>query len=132
MGNLGLGVILVGVFLIGFFYTWNLRHAFNLTVWFGVGWMGSLFVFYVAERVGYGIVSTSPLGSGGAVAIAIASLVAYVYHLRWKKAEAERQRIKAEQAAARRARGEREPSLVGNVARALGKMRSSQSDRSGR
>jgi hypothetical protein len=124
MGNLGLGVILVGVFLIGFFYTWSIRHAFNLTVWFGVGWMGSLAVLYVLDESGYGIVSTSPLGAGGAVAIAFAALVAYVYHLRWKKAEAERQRIKAEQAAARRARGEREPTFIGNVARAISKMRS--------
>jgi hypothetical protein len=123
MGNLGLGVILVGVFLIGFFYTWSIRHAFNLTVWFGVGWMGSLAVLYILDESGYGIVSTSPLGAGGAVAIAIAALVAYVYHLRWKRAEAERQRIKAEQAAARRARGEREPTFIGNVARAISKMR---------
>lgn len=130
MGNLGLGVILVGVFIIGFFYTWSLRHAFNLTVWFGVGWMGSLFVLYVLDEAGYGIVSTAPLGSGGAVAIGIASLVAYFYHRRWKKEEAERQRIKAEEAAARRARGEREPTFFGNVGRAIGKMRSS-SDRQG-
>ncbi len=123
MGNLGLGVILVGVFLIGFFYTWSLRHAFNLTVWFGVGWMGSLFVLYILDRAGYGIVSTEPLGAGGAVALGIGSLVAYIYHVRWKKAEAERQRIKAEEAAARRARGEREPTFIGNVARAIGKMR---------
>ncbi|MEZ4523198.1 MAG: hypothetical protein R3A46_16385 [Thermomicrobiales bacterium] len=125
MGNLGLGVILVGVFLIGFFYTWSLRHAFNLMVWFGVGWMGSLFVFYVLEQAGYGVVSTDPLGSAGAVAIGVAALVAYVYHRRWKKAEAERQRIKAEEAAARRARGEREPTFIGNVARAISKVRSS-------
>ena len=123
MGNLGLGVILVGVFIIGFFYTWNLRHAFNLTVWFGVGWMGSLFVLYVLDEAGYGIVSTEPLGSGGAVAIGVATIVAYIYHRRWKAAEAEKERIKAEEAAARKARGESEPSLIGNVARALGKMR---------
>lgn len=123
MGNLGLGVILVGVFIIGFFYTWSVRHAFNLTVWFGVGWMGSLFVFYVLDMLGYGIVSVEPLGSGGAVALGIASIVAYVYHRQWKKAEAERQRIKAEEAAARKARGESEPSFIGNVGRALGKMR---------
>ncbi len=125
MGNLGLGVILVGVYIVGFFYTWSLRHAFNMTVWFGIGWMGSLFVFYILEQLGYGIVSTAPLGSGGAVALAIASVVAFVYYRRWRKEEAERQRIKAEEAAARRARGEREPSLIGNVARAIGKMRSS-------
>lgn len=123
MGNLGLGIILVGVFIIGFFYSWSLRHAFNVTVWFGVGWMGSLFVLYVLDRAGYGIVSTAPLGAGGAVAIGIATVVAYVYHFRWKKAEAERKRIKAEEAAARRARGEREPTLIGNVARTLAKMR---------
>ena len=123
MGNLGLGVILVGVFIIGFFYTWSVRHAFNLTVWFGVGWMGSLFVLYVLDEAGYGIVSTEPLGSGGAVAIGVATIVAYIYHRRWKAAEAEKERIKAEEAAARKARGESEPSLIGNVARALGKMR---------
>ncbi len=125
MGQIGLGVILIGVFIIGFFYTWSIRHGFNLTVWFGIGWMGSLFVLYVLDKTGHGIVSTDPLGSAGAVAIAVGALVAYVYHRRWKKEEAERQRIKAEQAAARRARGEREPTLIGNVARAIGKMRSS-------
>jgi hypothetical protein len=125
MGQLGLGVILVGVFIIGFFYTWSVRHAFNLTVWFGIGWMGSLFVLYVLDNTGYGVVSTDPLGSAGAVAIAAGALVAYIYHRRWKKQEAERQRIKAEQVAARRARGEREPTFIGNVARAIGKMRSS-------
>ena len=125
MGNLGLGIILVGVFLIGLFYTWRVRHAFNLTVWFGVGWMGSLFVLYVLDEAGYGIVSTEPLGSGGAVAIGVASIVAYVYHRRWKAAEAEKERIKAEEAAARKARGEPEPTFIGNVGRALGKMRSS-------
>jgi hypothetical protein len=123
MGNLGLGVILVGVFIIGFAFTWSIRHAFNLTVWFGVGWMGSLAVLYILDQAGYGIVSTSPLGAAGAVAIAVGALVAYVYHLRWKKAEAERRRIKAEAAAARRARGEREPSFIGNVARAINRMR---------
>ena len=125
MGNLGLGVILVGVFIIGFFYSWNLRHAFNLMVWFGAGWMGSLFVLYVLDESGYGIVSTAPLGAGGAVAIGLAALVAYFYHRRWKKDEGERQRIRAEAAAARRARGERDPTFIGNVARAIGKMRSS-------
>ena len=125
MGNLGLGVILLGVFLIGFFYTWSVRHGFNLTVWFGVGWMGSLFVLYVLDKTGYGVVSTDPLGSAGAVAIAAGALVAYIYHRRWKKEEAERQRIKAEAAAARKARGEREPTFIGNVARTIGKMRSS-------
>ncbi|CAN5541299.1 hypothetical protein BH23CHL2_BH23CHL2_09210 [soil metagenome] len=125
MGNLGLGVILVGVFIIGFFYSWSLRHAFNLTVWFGAGWMGSLLVLYVLDETGYGIVSTEPLGSGGAVAIGVATLVAYFHHRRWQKEEAERRRIKAEEAAERRARGEREPNLIGNVARAISKMRSS-------
>ena len=124
MGNLGLGVILVGVFIIGLFYTWSVRHAFNLMVWFGIGWMGSLFILYILDESGYGVISTAPLGSGGAVAIAVAALVAYIYHRRWKKAEAVRQRIKAEEAAARRARGEREPTFIGNVARAIGKMRS--------
>ena len=123
MGNLGLGIILVGVFIIGFFYSWSLRHAFNVTVWFGVGWMGSLFVLYVLDRTGYGIVSTAPLGAGGAVAIGIATIVAYIHHVRWKRAEAVRRRIKAEEAAARRARGEREPTLIGNVARTIAKMR---------
>ena len=124
MGNLGLGVILVGVFIIGLFYTWSIRHAFNLMVWFGIGWMGSLFILYILDESGYGVISTAPLGSGGAVAIAVAALVAYIYHRRWKKAEAVRQRIKAEEAAARSARGEREPTFIGNVARAIGKMRS--------
>src|SRR5690606_302563 len=131
MGNLGLGIILVGVFLIGFFYTWSFRHAFNLTVWFGVGWMRSLVALFTLEKLGYGIVSTDPLGSAGAVGIAVGALVAYVYHKRWQKAEAERQRIKAAEAAARRARGEPEPSVIGNLGRALGKMRASRKRSSG-
>jgi uncharacterized membrane protein len=130
MGNLGLGVILVGVFIIGFVYTWSFRHAFNLTVWFGVGWMGSLAVLYMLDKLGYGVISTDPLGSAGAVAIAAGALVAYIYHMRWRKAEAERQRIKAAEAAARRARGEPEPSVIGNLGRTLGKMRASRSKRS--
>ena len=130
MGNLGLGIILVGVFVVGFVLTWSVRHAFNLTVWFGAAWMGALFVLYVSERAGYGIVSTSPLGLGGSVALVFATIFSYIYHLRWRRAEAERQRIKAEEAAARRARGEPDPTLIGNVARAIGRMRSSSGGRS--
>lgn len=125
MGNLGLGVILVGAFIIGFMFSWSIRHAFNIMVWFGVGWMGSLFILWALDLSGYGFISTDPLGPVGAIGIGIGALVAYFYHRRWQKAEAERQRIKAAEAAARRARGEREPTLIGNVARVIGRMRSS-------
>lgn len=125
MGNIGLGVILVGVFIVGFMFSWSIRHAFNLTVWFGVAWMGSLFVLYVADQAGYGYISTAPLGSGGAVGLGIAAIVAYFYHRRWMREEIERRRKEAAERAARRARGEREPNLVGNALRAINKMRSS-------
>lgn len=125
MGNIGLGVILVGVFIVGFMFSWNIRHAFNMTVWFGVAWMGSLFVLYVVDMAGYGYISTEPFGSGGAVGLGIAALVTYFYHRRWQKAELERRRREAAERAARRARGEGEPNLVGNVFRAINKMRSS-------
>lgn len=124
MGNIGLGVILVGVFIVGFMFTWNLRHAFNLTVWFGAGWMGTLLVLYVADMVGYGFISVAPLGSGGAVAIGLATIVTWLYHRRWQKEERARKAREAAERAARRKRGEPEPTLLGNVFRAVRKARS--------
>lgn len=124
MGNIGLGILLIAVFFVGFMSTWSLRHAFNLTVWFGAGWIGALAFIYLLDMVGLGYISTEPLGPGGAVALGIGALVAYVYHQRWKKQQEEKRRREAAARAARRARGEREPTFAGNLARALKKMRS--------
>ncbi|MFW6075689.1 MAG: hypothetical protein ACOC9Y_08845 [Chloroflexota bacterium] len=124
MGNLGLGVILVGVFIVGFMFSWSLRHAFNLTVWFGAGWMGTLLLLYIADMAGYGYISVEPLGSGGAVAIGVATIVAWFYHRRWQKEERIRKAREAAERAARRKSGKPEPTMLGNVFRAVQKMRS--------
>lgn len=124
MGNLGLGVVLVGVFIVGLAFSWSLRHAFNLTVWFGVGWVGSLLALYLFEQTGLSPISTSPLGSGGGVALGVGAIVAYIYHRRWQKEQAIKRARKAAARARRRAEGKPEPTFLGNVFRAVQKMRS--------
>jgi hypothetical protein len=125
VGNIGLGVIIIGVFIMTLAFTWSLRHAFNTTVWFSVGWVGTLFVLYVMDVAGYGYISTSPLGPGGAVALGGGAIVAYIYHRRWMKQQAIKKAREAAERAARRARGEPEPTLLGNVFRTINKVRSS-------
>lgn len=124
MGNLGLGILVVAVFLVGFMSSWSIRHAFNLSVWFGIGWLGALALLYALDAAGFGYISTAPIGPGGGVALGVGAIVAYVYHQRWKKQQEEKRRREAAARAARRARGEREPTFVGNLARAINKMRS--------
>ncbi len=124
-GNLGLGIVLVGVFICGFAFSWSIRHAFNLTVWFGVGWVASLLVLYLVDSAGISPISTDPLGSGGAVALGIGAIVAYYYHRRWQKEQLLKRQREAEARARRRAKGIPEPSFLGNVGRAVRKMRSS-------
>lgn len=125
MGNIGLGVIIIGVFIMTLAFTWSLRHAFNTTVWFSVGWVGTLFALYMLDVAGYGVISTSPLGPGGAVALGGGAIVAYIYHRRWMKAQAIKKAREAAERAARRARGEPEPTMLGNVFRTINKVRSS-------
>jgi hypothetical protein len=78
-------------FILAFFTTWSLREAVNETVWFNVAYLAGLFLIFVAEKMGYGFFSTSPTGSGGAVALVVGFIaLAYRRH-RWKK----EQRLKA-------------------------------------
>ncbi len=124
MGNIGLGVIVIGVFLVIFMFTWSLRHAFNTAVWFSVAWMLTLLGLYLADAAGYGYISIAPTGPAGAVGLAIAALIAYFYHRRWKKIQLEKKIQAEKERARRRAAGEPEPSLLGNVFRAINKARS--------
>ncbi len=121
-------------FVLAIATTWNLREAFEETVWFNVGYVITLGVIYVMEVAGYGIFSTSPTGAGGAVAMIVGFAALGVRRYQWKK---ERQRIKEQkaleakrrqrEAAAAAARGEtkkprEERSLIVDAFRVAGSM----------
>jgi hypothetical protein len=87
-------------FVLGLFTTWSIREAFQETVWFNVAYVASLALIYGLEVAGLSPFSTSPTGSGGVIALAIAFVALGIQRYRWKQ---ERRRI-AEAKAAERAR----------------------------
>lgn len=118
---MGLGIIPLAVFVLGFAGTWNIREAFNETIWFSAAWLGALAVIYGFDVAGFGFLSTSPTGPGGGVAFLIGFGAMYYRRRMWKKEQAERARLAAEARARRAREGVPEPTLLGNVGRGMGR-----------
>lgn len=118
-------------FVLAIATTWNLREAFEETVWFNVGYVLTLGIIFVMEVAGYGVFSTSPTGAGGGVAMIVGFAALGVRRYQWKK---ERQRMmeqkaleaarKRREAAAATERGEtkEDRSLIVNAFRVAGSM----------
>lgn len=124
-GSAGLSLVPIAVFILALVTTWSIRESINETFWFAAGWIGGLFVLYMAELAGFGIFSTSATGLGGGVALLI-GIAAFMYRRReWRKEQAIKKARKEAERARRRARGQSEPTLLGNVFRAIQKTRSS-------
>ncbi len=89
--------------------TWNVREAIEETVWFNVAYVAALGILYVLDITGYGIVSTSPTGIGGGVALIFGFAAMMIQRRRWTL-ERRREKIRKEAARqaleAARARGE--------------------------
>jgi signal transduction histidine kinase len=78
-----LWLIPVVPFVVAMFTTWSFREAIQETVWFNVAYVITLAIIYAAEVAGYGFISTSPTGPGGAIAIGIGFLALMVQRRRW-------------------------------------------------
>ncbi len=97
-------LIPIAPFIIGIATTWSLREAFEETVWFNAAYALTLGVVYLAEVAGFGFVSTSPTGAGGALGLVAGFTAQGIARYRWKKAQyakavaraAEQRRLAAE------------------------------------
>ena len=118
---MGLAIVPLAVFVLGFASTWSLRESFNETIWFGAGWMGGLAIIYAFDVAGYGFLSTSPTGPGGGVSLLIGFAAMYYRRRKWKQEQIEKARRTAEERARRQREGRPEPSLLGNVGRSMGR-----------
>jgi protein-S-isoprenylcysteine O-methyltransferase Ste14 len=119
--HLGLGVIIIAAFVLGFAKSFSLREAFEETVWFTVAYMVALAVIFLLEQVGYGFLSTSPTGAGGAVALLIGFVAMWVRHNQWRKEKARKKAAKDAERARRVAAGlPAQPSLVSEAFRFAG------------
>lgn len=118
---MGLGIIPLAVFVLGFAGTWSVREAFNEMIWFSVGWLGALAIIYGFDVAGYGFLSTSPTGPGGGVAFIIGFGAMYYRRRKWRQEQIEKRRIAAEERARRARNGQPEPSFLGNVGRGMGR-----------
>lgn len=78
-------LIPIAPFIIGIATTWSLREAFEEAVWFNAAYALTLGVIFLAEVAGYGFVSTSPTGAGGAMGLAAGFIAQGVARYRWKK-----------------------------------------------
>lgn len=119
--HLGMGILVVAAFVLGFAKSFSIKEAFEETVWFSVAYMAALAVIFVFEAAGYGFLSTSPTGAGGAVALLIGFLAMWVQHGRWKKEKARKAALKAAERQRRVAAGlPAERSMVGEAFRLAG------------
>lgn len=116
---MGLGIIPLAVFVLGFAGTWSVREAFNEMIWFSVGWMGALAVIYASDMAGYEFLSTSPTGPGGGVAFIFGFGAMYYRRRKWKQEQIEKQRRLAEARAERARQGIPEPTFLRNMGRAV-------------
>lgn len=97
-------LIPIAPFIIGIATTWSLREAFEETVWFNAAYALTLGIVYLAEVAGFGFVSTSPTGAGGALGLVAGFTAQGVARYRWKKEQyakavakaAEQRRLAAE------------------------------------
>lgn len=88
-------LIPIAPFIIGIATTWSLREAFEETVWFNAAYALTLGIVYLAEVAGFGFISTSPTGAGGALGLVAGFTAQGVARYRWKKAEYEKAVAKA-------------------------------------
>jgi hypothetical protein len=119
--SLGLGFVLVAVFVLALVSTMNLREAFNEMIWFGAGWMAALALIYLADGLGFGYISTSPTGVGGGIGLIVGFAALFLRRRMWRK-ELARKRLEREaERARRRAAGQPESGALGNVLRTVRK-----------
>jgi uncharacterized membrane protein YccC len=123
--SLGLGFVLVAIFVLAFVMTGNLREAFNETIWFGAGWMAALAVIYLFDSMGYGYISTSPAGLGGGIGLVVGFVALFLRRRMWRKEQARKRLEREAERARRRAAGEPDPGPLGNVVRSIRKSRAS-------
>lgn len=130
--NNALWIVPILPFVLCLAQTWNVREAIEETVWFNVAYVLALGIFYALDVTGYGIVSTSPTGIGGGVALIFGFAGMMIQRRRWtikRRKEMARKEAARRAAAEARARGEKvapEPrtplgqafSLAGQVQRA--------------
>jgi hypothetical protein len=91
-------LIPIAPFILGIATTWSLREAFEETVWFNVAYVLTLGVIYLADAVGYGFISTSPVGSGGLIAMVTGFIALGVRRRQWKIEQREKAIAKARKA----------------------------------
>jgi predicted membrane-bound dolichyl-phosphate-mannose-protein mannosyltransferase len=113
-------------FILAIATTWSLREAIAETVWFNVAYVVVLAIIYLADLVGLGFISTSPVGPGGGIALG-AGFAALAYRrYQWKQEQRRLAILRAErarrEAAARKAAGNRpqEKSLIVDAFRFAG------------
>lgn len=116
---MGLAIVPLAVFVLGFAGTWSFREAFNEMIWFSAAWLGALAVIYGADMAGFGFLSTSPTGPGGGVAFLVGFGAMYYRRRAWKKEQIEKQRRMAEARARRARQGVPEPTFLSNMGRAV-------------
>lgn len=117
-------------FILGIATTWSLREAFAETVWFNVAYVATLAVIYLADVVGLNLVSTSPVGPGGGIALGVGFAALGYRRFRWKQEERlkaiareeERKRKATEAKAAGKTTKPQEKSLIVDAFRFAGTM----------
>lgn len=95
MPHTAMWLIPIAPFIIGIATTWSLREAFEETVWFNAAYVLTLGVIYLADLLGFGFISTSPIGAGGGLAMIAGFGAQGVARYRWKKAQYEKAVAKA-------------------------------------
>lgn len=123
--SLGLGFVLVAIFVLAFVMTGSLRESLNETIWFGAGWMAALAAIYLFDSLGYGYISTSPAGIGGGIGLIAGFVALYLRRRMWRKEQTRKRLEREAERARRRAAGESDPGPLGNVVRSVRKSRAS-------
>jgi predicted membrane-bound dolichyl-phosphate-mannose-protein mannosyltransferase len=112
-------------FILAIATTWSLREAIAETVWFNVAYVAVLALIYAANLVGVEVISTSPIGPGGGIALGVAFGALAYRRYRWKQEQRRLAILRAErarrEAAARKASGQsQERSLIVDAFRFAG------------
>lgn len=117
-------------FILGIATTWSLREAFAETVWFNAAYVATLAVIYLTDILGLNLISTSPVGPGGGIALGVGFAALGYRRFRWKQEERlkaiareeERKRRAAEARAAGKSTKPQEKSLIVDAFRFAGTM----------
>jgi hypothetical protein len=123
--SLGLGFVLVAVFVLALVSTMNLRESFNEMIWFGAGWMAALAVIYFADSLGFDYISTSPTGIGGGIGLIVGFGALFLRRRMWRNEQVRKRLEREAERARRRAAGQPESGPLGDVLRAVRKTGSS-------